>query len=250
MCWRISTKKQQWPMENLTLYNYFRSSTSYRVRIALELKKIPYTYKAIHLLNNGGEHNQAAYRAINPMGGVPTLIHKDAGTEFSVAQSSAIIEYLDEAFPQTYQLLTKDPKHKAKIREFCQIINADIHAYGNLKTLQYLEKNYAADEEKKNTWVQHWVGQGLKACEILLKNSVHHNPPNQASLAKFCFGDNVTAAECYLVPLIFMAQRFKVNLDSYPVLMRIYAEAIKLDAFKKAHPYCQLDTPEDLRIKN
>lgn len=235
-------------MTNLTLYNYFRSSTSYRVRIALELKKLPYTYKEIHLLNNGGEQNQPAYRAINPMGGVPTLVHKDTGAELTIAQSSAIIEYLDEAFPQSYQLLPKDPQQKAKVREFCQIINADIHAYGNLKTLQYLEKNYGADEEKKNTWVQHWVGQGLKACETLLQKAADQNSASSTALTKFCFGDSITAAECYLVPLIFMSQRFKVNLENYPVLMRIYAEATGLEAFKKAHPYCQPDTPEELRI--
>lgn len=231
-------------MANLTLYNYFRSSTSYRVRIALELKQLAYSYKPIHLLNNGGEQNQPAYRAINPAGGVPTLIHhKNDNHDFTLAQSSAIIEYLDEAFPQSYQLLPKDPQQKAKIREFCQIINADIHAYGNLKTLQYLEKSYGANEDAKNAWVQHWVGQGLKACETLLKQSA--NP----SAGKFCFGATITAAECYLIPLIFMSQRFKVNLDSYPLLMRIYNEVTQLDAFKKAHPYCQPDTPEDLRMK-
>ncbi len=124
-------------MSELKLYNYFRSSTSFRVRIALELKKLDYEYIPVNLLK--GEHNQPEYRKINPMGGVPALQHKD----FILAQSDAIIEYLDEAFPkantQTQKLFPTDLNQRAKIREFCQIINADIHSYGNLKTLKYLE---------------------------------------------------------------------------------------------------------------
>lgn len=221
-------------MSHLKLYNYFRSSTSFRVRIALCLKNLDYDYIPVHLLNHGGEQNQPAYRAINPMGGVPSLVDKDLPP---IAQSSAIIEYLDEAFPQTYPLLPQNPYQRAKIREFCQIINADTHAYGNLKTLQFLEKNFGASQDKKNEWVQHWINSSLAVCEKILLTSA----------GKFCFGDQITAADVFLIPQIFTAQRFGVNTDQYPTITKIYNQCMQIDGFQKAHPLKQIDTPEDLK---
>lgn len=221
-------------MDKLVLYNYFRSSTSFRVRLALEVKKLAYEYKPVHLLNNGGEQHSAEYRSLNPMGGVPTLVH---GSNV-LGQSIAIVEYLDEAFPQSYQLFSKDPYRKALIKQFCENINADTHAYGNLRTLQYLEKNFAANEEQKTKWIHTWTISGLNACEKMLEKYS----------GKFCFGDEITAADLFLVPQIFTAQRFKVPLDNYPLITKIVNHCTGLEAFKKAHPYSQPDTPAELRI--
>jgi maleylacetoacetate isomerase/maleylpyruvate isomerase len=221
-------------MENITLYNYFRSSTSYRARIALHLKKLTFEYKPIHLLNNGGEQNSEAYRKINPMGGVPTLVHNG----HSIAQSSAIIEYLDEAFPQSYQLLPKDIVTRAHIREFCQIINADTHAYGNLKTLGYLTKNFSMKDDQKSAWLNYWMHEGLTACEKILEKSSR----------KFCFGDSPSAADVFLIPAITTAQRFEVDTKIYPNMTRVFDHCLKEEAFLKAHPFRQIDTPAELKI--
>jgi maleylacetoacetate isomerase len=221
-------------MSDLKLHNYFRSSTSFRVRIALEVKQLPYEYIPVHLLNGGGEQNKPEYRKLNPMGGVPTLVHKD----FTLAQSDAIIEYLDEAFPQTHSLFPKNIQQKAKVREFCQIINADIHSYGNLKTLQYLEKNFSATEEVKNKWVQDWFTQGLSACEIILKKSA----------GIYSFSDTLTTADCFLVPLVFTANRFKVDLTGFKNINKVNENCLKLSSFQKAHPYRQPDTPNELKM--
>lgn len=221
-------------MKNLKLYNYFRSSTSFRVRIALNIKNLAYEYIPVHLLNNGGEQNQPAYRTINPMGGVPALVD---GSSEPIAQSSAIIEYLDEAFPQTVQLLPKNPHDKAKVREFCQIINADTHAYGNLKTLQYLEQKFAATTEQKNEWVQHWTSQSLTVCEKLLSKSA----------GKFCFGDQVTAADVFLIPQIITAQRFGLDTTKFSTITKVFNNCMDLESFQKAHPFRQIDTPDELK---
>lgn len=225
-------------MNNLALYNYFRSSTSYRVRIALALKNLPFDYKPIHLLNNGGEQHSAEYRALNAMGGVPTLVHEIQGQKNVIGQSMAICEYLDEAFPQSYQLFPKDPYKKSLVKQFCENINADTHAYGNLRTLQYLEKNFGANEDQKTKWIHHWTTAGLTACEKILEK---HS-------GQFCFGDTVTAADVLLVPQIFTAQRFKVPLETFPKINQIVNHCNSLEAFKKAHPFRQIDTPEELRI--
>ncbi len=222
-------------MNTLKLYNYFRSSTSYRVRIALELKKLTYEYIPIHLLNNGGEQNSDDFRKINPMGGVPTLIHDD---QSPLAQSSAILEYLDEAFPQSYQLMPKDLLIRAKIREFCQIINSEMHPYGNLKTTQYLENNFKITTEEKIKWLHHWFNLGFSALEkILEKNS-----------QKYCFQNEITAADIYLIPHAVSALRFEFDVSKYQNINRICKTCQEIESFRVAHPFRQIDTPDDLRI--
>jgi maleylacetoacetate isomerase/maleylpyruvate isomerase len=225
-------------MDKLVLYNYFRSSTSYRVRLALEVKQLPFEYKAIHLLNNGGEQHSAEYRALNPMGGVPTLVHEINGKKLVLGQSIVICEYLDDAFPQSYQLFSKDPYKKALIKQFCENINADTHAYGNLRTIKYLEQNFGANEEQKTQWIHNWTIAGLTACEKMLEQHA----------GKFCFGDDITAADAFLIPQIFTALRFKVPLESFPKITQIVNHCNSLEAFKKAHPHRQVDTPAELRI--
>lgn len=219
-------------MENLILYNYFRSSTSYRVRIALNIKKLDYEYKPVHLLNNGGEQNQEAYRKVNPLGGVPTLVHNG----FALAQSYAIIEYLDEVFPEP-ALFPKDVKQKSLVRQFCQIINADMHAYSNLKTLQYLEKKLSVSIEDRKKWTHHWMHEGLTACEKMLDSNSE----------QYSFGSRITAADLFLIPHMTTADRFEVNIKAYPRAYKVFQNCLQHPDFIKAHPFKQIDTPAELK---
>lgn len=226
-------------MAEFTLYNYFRSSTSYRVRIALELKQINYDYKPIHLLNNGGEQNNLAYRSLNPIGGVPTLVHVDQGQQKIIGQSLAIMEYIDDIKPELSPLFPKDPYTKSQVKQFCENINADTHPYSNLKTLQYLEKEFQADQDKKNKWIQHWIDLGLAACETMITKQS----------GSFCFSDTLTAADLCLVPQLVSAERFQVDIKKYSHLYRVYNHCLTIEAFKKAHPFNQTDTPDELKLK-
>lgn len=219
-------------MTDLILYNYWRSSTSFRVRLALEMKKLAYDYRSVHLLN--GEQHKEDYRKLNPLGGVPTLVHGDR----VLSQSFAIIEYLDEAFPNTYQLLPKDIFERARVRQFCEMINADIHAYGNLKTLQYLQKNHDFSEDQKNKWVSDWFLAGMKACETFLEKTA----------GTYCFGNQITAAEMFLVPQVTTAHRFKLDTTVFKTTARIFEACQKHEAFIKAHPFRQTDTPPEFKV--
>jgi maleylacetoacetate isomerase len=221
-------------MENLTLYNYFRSSTSYRVRIALEIKKLTYKYVPVHLLNDGGEQNKESYRKINPMGGLPSLVHNGK----VISQTMAILEYLDEAFPKSYPLFPKDIFEKAKVRQFCENVNTDIHPVQNLKVLKYLVKNFKITEDEKDEWSRHWITQGFTALEKMA-----------ATTAKdFCFGTKVTAADLFLIPQMVSAQRFKTDVSGFPILNQIYKNCMQMHEFKKTHPFVQIDTPDDLKV--
>jgi maleylacetoacetate isomerase/maleylpyruvate isomerase len=220
-------------MNNLVLYNYFRSSTSYRVRIALNYKNLDYTYKPIHLLKDGGEQNQEPYRQLNPIGGVPTLTHNGK----SISQSMAIVEYLDEAFPQQ-KLFPTDIYLKNKTRQICEIINADIHPLQNLKVMKFLTDQFQLSEEQKNLWLKNWIESGLKAVEkTILEFYTQH----------FCMGSQVTAADMFLIPQLFSARRFNANVNAFPTLLKIEEKCLSLPAFQKAHPFCQIDTPDEFR---
>jgi len=218
-------------MAEFILHNYFRSSTSYRARIALNIKGVPYEYKAVHLLK--GEQLTPEYKNLNPTGGVPTLIHNGK----IIPDSYAIIEYLEEILP-TPALLPKDPYHRARIRQACEIINSTAHPLGNLKVQTYLEKNHGFTAADKETWAKYWYNHGLEALEKTL----------QEFAGTYSFGNEVTMADLFLVPQMVTAERFKMDLNAYPTLSKIYANCNKLDAFTKAHPFRQPDTPEDLRI--
>ncbi len=220
-------------MSQVTLYNYFRSSTSYRVRIALNLKNIEYKYSPVHLINNGGEQYSQSYKAINPMSEVPTLEHEG----LIVGQSVAIIEYLEEQFPNP-SLFPRDSQKRAKIRQFCENINSFMHPLSNLKVLKYLEETNGYDQKQKEVWINHWYQKGLAALESWL----HKN------MGQYCFGDHVTVADCFLVPMVFTAERFNVDLSLYKNVMAINAHCLQLEAFKSAHPFRQIDTPAEARI--
>ena len=219
-------------MSQIVLHNYFRSSTSYRIRIALNLKNLEFTYKPVHLLKDGGEQHQPKYKNLNPMSEVPTLEHKG----MILGQSMAIIEYLEEEFPNP-PLLPKDLQKRARIRQFCESINSFLHPISNLKVLQYLEKNHQYDQQQKDAWIAHWYPRGLNSLEIWL----------QKSAKEFAFGNEITYADCFLVPLVFTCQRFKVDLAHYPLILKINENCLKVEAFKKAHPFNQIDTPEQER---
>lgn len=219
-------------MSAFILHNYFRSSTSYRVRIAMHLKGLSFEYHPVHLLNNGGEQHTAEYRQLNPLGEVPTLQHG----EFKLAQSMAIIEYLDTIVPQA-RLIPTEPQAAAKVRQFCENINC-AHAYGNLKTLAYLEKSMGMSANQKLPWIQHWAHQSLAVSEKWLT----------ATASTYSFGEQVTAADLFLVPQVFSAKRFEVDMTAYPNIQRVVANCEKLEAFQKAHPHRQIDTPPELAL--
>ncbi len=218
-------------MADFILHNYFRSSTSYRARIALNIKGLTYEYRPVNLLK--GEQLSPDYKKLNALGGVPTLIHKNK----VLPDSYAIIEYLEEVFPAP-PLLPKDPYTRARIRQACEIINSTAHPLGNLKVQQYLEKNHGFTPQDKESWARYWYGHALTALETTL----------QEFASTYCFGETVTMADVFLVPQIVTANRFNLDLSPFPTLKKIYDNCNKLEAFARAHPFRQPDTPAELKI--
>ena len=205
----------------MKLYNYFRSSASYRVRIALALKGLPYDYVPVHLVK--GEQQSEGYAAVSPTALVPTLL-TDAGE--ALGQSMAIIEYLDEVHPEP-PLLPKDALGRARVRALAQSIACEIHPLNNLRVLNYLARELGASEEAKNTWYRHWVRAGLEAFERELA---------RLPAATCCYGDTPTLADCLLVPQIFNAQRFDVDLTGLPRTMAAFEACMRLPAFERSQP--------------
>jgi maleylacetoacetate isomerase/maleylpyruvate isomerase len=206
----------------MKLYNYFRSSASFRVRIALSLKGLPYEYVPVHLAR--GDHRQQPFADIAAEGLVP-LLELDDGTRLT--QSMAIIEYLDEAHPEGARLLPADALGRARVRALSQIIACEIHPLNNLRVLKYLVRDLKVEEEAKNTWYRHWVRTGLEAFERQLA---------AGPASAFCHGDTPTLADCCLVPQIFNAQRFNTNLDGLPRTMAVFERCMALPAFQQAQP--------------
>ena len=205
----------------MKLHNYFRSSASFRVRIALALKGLPYDYLPVHLAK--GEHKQPGYADIAADGLVP-LLELDDGTRLS--QSMAIIEYLDEQYPEP-ALLPADALGRARVRALAQSIACEIHPVNNLRVLKYLTHELKLAEDAKNTWYRHWVRVGLEAFERQL---------TQLPASRFCFGDTPMLADCCLVPQIYNAQRFNTPLDGLPRTMAAFDACMALPAFQVAHP--------------
>jgi maleylacetoacetate isomerase len=215
----------------MKLYSYFRSSASYRVRIALHLKGLSWETVPVHLLKNGGEQLTEDYRKLNPDGLVPALIDEAAGDE-PITQSLAIIEYLDEAYPAP-ALLPAAPADRAFVRSLALSIACEIHPLNNLRVLRYLTHQLKVSEDQKNAWYRHWVVQGLRAIEATLAND--------SRVGRFCFGDTPGLADCFLVPQVFNAQRFNCDLSDMPTIVRINDACLALDAFVKASPAQQPD---------
>jgi maleylacetoacetate isomerase len=207
-------------MSKPALFDYFRSSASYRVRIALNMKGVEYEATPVDLLH--GKQKEAEYRAQNPQGLVPML---DIDGR-RITQSLAIIEYLEATRPEP-PLLPSDPGDAAHVRALALIIACDIHPLNNLRVLKYLSGPLGHDEETRNAWCRHWVAEGLAALEA------------QAAprAGRFLFGDAPTLADVCLVPQLFNARRFEVPLESYPTLIRADAQANRIEAFAAAHPH-------------
>lgn len=213
------------------LYSYFRSSASYRVRIAMNLKEIDFDYQAVHLLKDGGQQNTLNYKAVNPMGQVPCLVD---GMNI-VAQSMAIIEYLDHKWKNPI-LFPKDIETRAQVIEFCEIVNSGVQPLVNLKVRQKLQNELKATDEQVKSWMSDFMNQGFYAMEKKLARTA----------GQYCFGNQITAADIFLVPAVYGAiNGAGLSFEQYPLCKKINDTLVKMDAFKKAHPDNQPDSPRE-----
>jgi maleylacetoacetate isomerase/maleylpyruvate isomerase len=212
----------------MKLYTFFRSSASYRVRIALNLKNISYEQAPIHLRRGGGEQLSAAYKAINPQGLVPAL--EDNGR--IMTQSLAIIEYLEETHPDP-ALLPRNPAERALVRSMAMIIACEVHPIQNLRVLNYVKKEYNRTDEQMNRWAQHWIDLGLAALEQTITA--------RTKRGKFCHRDTPTLADICLVPQLGNARRYGCDLSKYPAILEIEKNCMALPAFANAAPEKQPD---------
>ncbi len=225
----------------MKLYNFWRSGTSHRLRIALNLKGLPVEYLAVHLGKE--EHLKDAFKTINPQQLVPALVLDgaeasdgsgagDDGGSHTLIQSPAIIEWLEERYP-TPALLPADPLKRAQVRAMAALVGCDIHPINNRRILEYLRKQFGADEAAINAWCGTWIAAGFDALEALIARSY--------SEVRYCFGDTPTVADVYLIPQVESARRFKVDLTRWPKIMAIAAHCATLAAFADAAPARQPD---------
>ncbi|SAL57876.1 maleylacetoacetate isomerase [Caballeronia arvi] len=212
----------------MKLYSYFRSSAAYRVRIALNLKGLDYEYAPIHLLRDGGEQLKPAYRAVNPDGIVPALVDGDD----VLTQSLAIIEYLEETHPEP-ALLPKSPSDRAFVRSVAMQVACEIHPLDNLRVLKYLKHTVKVPDETKDAWYRHWVETGFESLEKRLAADKR--------VGALTFGDTPTVADLCIVPQVFNARRFGIDVSRFPTIERIADHADQLDAFRRAAPAEQPD---------
>lgn len=210
----------------MRLYTYFRSSAAFRVRIALAYKGVPYTALPVHLLKEGGQQLQPAYLAINPQGQLPAL---ETGEGDVLTQSLAILEYLEEVHPHP-ALLPADPVARAKVRAMALAIACDIHPVNNLAVLKHLRGPLALEEAAVTAWIHHWMARGFTALERMV-----------APDGPYCWGEQPTLADLCLVPQMFNARRFGLDLAPYPRLVAIDAACMALPAFQMAAPANQPD---------
>ncbi|MEN1832635.1 maleylacetoacetate isomerase [Pseudomonas lijiangensis] len=209
------------------LFTYYRSTASYRVRIALALKGLDYTAIPVNLVADGGEHLKPSYKAINPQGRVPAL-QLESGEV--ITQSPAIIEYLEERYPQP-PLLATDLLLRARQRAVAAVIGCDTHPLHNVSVLNRL-RGLGHDEAAITDWIGHWIGEGLNTVEQLIDGTA------------FCLGDVPSVADVYLLPQVYAARRFKVDLSAYPRIARVEQRALQSPAFLNAHPDTQPDKPD------
>lgn len=210
----------------MKLYNFFRSGTSHRTRIAMQLKGVSAEYIAVDLRVE--EHLKEAFKSLNPQGLVPALEVDDK----VLIQSPAIIEWLEEAYP-TPALLPKDAKDRAHVRAMAAMVGCDIHPINNRRILEYLRHNFGANEAVINAWCGTWISEGFNALEALLAADTKRQG--------FCFGNAPTIADVYLIPQIESARRFKVDLSQWPLIAEVEKNCLQLEAFNKAAPMLQPD---------
>ncbi|WP_038174380.1 maleylacetoacetate isomerase [Vibrio pacinii] len=216
-------------MSERILYGYWRSSAAYRVRIALNLKGLSYEQRSVHLVKNGGEQHSGAFKQLNPNQLVPVLVDG----KLSLNQSLAIIDYLDETYPQAL-LTPTDPARRYLVKALAQDIAVDIHPLNNLRVLQYLAGTLEVSDHDKSQWYSHWVELGFEALEKRLQTTHGH----------YCVGDDVSLADVCLVPQVYNARRFNIELTAYPTICRVTVSLSELPAFAKAVPEQQPDASE------
>lgn len=214
------------PASAAKLYTYWRSSASYRVRMALNLKGLDYQAVSIHFLKDGGQHKTPEFLAKNPQGLLP--LWQEQGWHLS--QSLAILEYLEDTHPEP-SLLPKNPKGRAEVRALAQIIACEIHPLNNLRVLVYLKQQMGQDAAAVNQWYRHWVALGFEALETKFRSTA----------GDYCYGDSITLADCCLVPQVYNARRFGCDLSPYPQIVRIDQALCRLDAVRAAAPERQPD---------
>jgi maleylacetoacetate isomerase len=212
----------------IELYTYWRSSAAFRARIALGLKGVQYTPRSVHLVKGGGEQHSAAYRAVNPQGRVPALVHDGV----VIVQSMAILEYLEDVFPMP-ALLPKDAAGRARVRSIAQIIVSDVQPLQNTSVTQYLDDVLRVEPAAKAAWLKEWITRGMSAVETLLANN--------ETAGRFCHGDAPTLADCCLYPQVYSSRRFGVDPAQFPRISRIASACDSLPAFVAASPEQQPD---------
>ncbi|NVD06537.1 maleylacetoacetate isomerase [Vibrio sp. JPW-9-11-11] len=214
-------------MPNRVLYGYWRSSAAYRVRIALNLKGLEYQQRSVHLVKAGGEQHSSAFRQLNPNQLVPVFVDD----EVTLNQSLTIIDYLDETYPEVL-LTPSDKEQRYLVKALAQDIAIDIHPLNNLRVLQYLSNQLKVEDSEKTRWYLHWVECGFEALEQRLSQT--HG--------QYCVGDHVTLADVCLVPQVYNARRFNLDMSRYPIIEKVTASLNRLDAFQVASPDSQPDT--------
>jgi len=217
--------------ETIKLYSYWRSSACYRVRIALNLKAIPFETVPINLVHAGGGQHTAEFNEINPQELIPVLVHGGR----LLRQSLAIMDYLDEIWTSGIPLVPAVARDRQRVRAIAQMIACDIHPLNNLRVMQYLESAFGADQSQRDQWTRHWIRTGFVALEKVLDD----NP----STGTYCEGDMPTMADCCLVPQVYNAKRFGINVDEFPNIARIDAACLALPEFDAARPEKQPDAP-------
>jgi len=216
----------------MKLYSYWRSSAAYRVRIALGLKELTYDYYPVNLAHGGGEQFSADYTELEPQNQVPLLVDG----ERVIHQSLPIIEYLEENYELTgASLMPSEVRERARARGLAQLIACDVHPLGNLRVLKYLEHELGLDEAARLAWIRHWLGRGLAAFEALVAD--------HPSTGDYCEGDAPSIADCCLIPQLYNARRFGLDLSSFPTICRIESLCLTHPAFEAAHPSAQPDAP-------
>ena len=216
--------------EGLQLFSYWRSSAAFRVRIALNLKGLAYELIPVNIARNGGEHHNEAFHAINPQELVPVLRHGGR----LIRQSIAIIEYLDETFDGA-RLLPVTARERARARGLAQLIACDIHPLNNMRVLKYLENEFHTPLIERESWIRHWITEGFAALEEILTSS--------PSTGAYSEGDTPSIADVCLVPQVYNAQRFSVDMAPYPTIRRIHEQCMQLREFENARPEKQPDAP-------
>lgn len=214
----------------MRLYSYWRSSAAYRVRIALNLKNLPYETVPISLAPGVSEHRKDAYRSMNPQMLVPFLEDGELG----IAQSMAILEYLEETYPEVRLLPSAEPM-RSRVRAFCNLIACDIHPLNNLRVQEYIKTRLGADRQAGHDWYAHWIDEGFRAAEQIVGEA--------KGAGHYVFGESPTLADALLVPQMYNARRFNVPLEAYPRLVRVVDASNELSAFKEAAPEQQPDAP-------